>query len=214
MKLNIKHIISFFCLNFFILITVAAQDFPSELWHDGKLVLLSGDTIAGKLKYDFENDIVQVNQVNRLKTYSSRKILYFEIFDKTVESYRYFYALPFNVQANYKTPVLFEVLYEGKLSLLCREHIVTETQQPYANYNYGYYYPSGSSYSRTRLAYAYFFLNHKGDIAQYNLKKKELLDFFGNKSKQVKQYINKNNLKHDRMHDLVRITAYYNALIE
>lgn len=207
----IRHIIYFLLLNAVFISTSEAQEFPSEIWHDGKLVLLSGDTLAGKLKYDFENDIVQVNQYNRLKTYSSRKILYFEIYDKTVDSYRYFYSLPFNVHANYKTPVLFEVLYEGKLTLLCREHIVTETQQPYA-YNYGYV--PGTSYSRTRLAYAYFFLNHDGGITQYNLKKKELLDFFGNKSKQVKQYMQKNNLKYDRMSDLVRITAYYNALIE
>jgi len=190
---------------------VSAQDFPSEIWHPGKLVLLSGDTIPGQIKYDFENDIVQVNQGNRVRTFGARKILYFEILDQTVDSYRFFYALPFNVHSNYEVPILFEVLYEGKLSLLSREHIVTESQPQYA-YNYGYV--PGMNTSRTRLAYAYFFLEQDGAIEQYNLKKKELLDFFGNRSKQVKQYMKKNNLKYDRMHDLVRITAYYNALIE
>ena len=35
-----------------------SQDFPSELWHKGKLVLLSEDTVYGKIKYDLQNDAV------------------------------------------------------------------------------------------------------------------------------------------------------------
>ena len=106
--------------------TIYAQDFPSELWHNGKLVLLSEDTIVGKIKYDMQNDMVQINVRNVLQTYSARKIYYFEIFDETIKSYRHFYALPYGVQKNYEVPLIFEVLYEGKLSLLCREEIVTE----------------------------------------------------------------------------------------
>lgn len=123
-------------LYFLIQISFSAisQDFPSERWHKGKLVLLSEDTIVGKIKYDLQNDLLQVNVRNVLQTYSSRKILYFEIFDETIESYRHFYALPYNVQANYKVPLLFEVLYEGKLSLLCREEIVTESVPQYNSY--------------------------------------------------------------------------------
>ena len=41
-----------------------AQDFPSELWHKGKIVLLSEDTIIGKIKYDLQNDVIQVNVRN------------------------------------------------------------------------------------------------------------------------------------------------------
>ena len=192
-----------------------SQDFPSEMWHKGKLVLLSEDTIVGRLKYDLQNDAVQINVQNVLQTYSARKILYFEIFDETIESYRHFYALPYNVQRNYQVPLLFEVLYEGHLSLLCREEIVTESvpqynYYPYSNYGNSPYY----NQSRARLNYKYYFLDEQGGIQDYRMKKNELMKFFKKYQQQVKQYIKKNNLKHDRMRDLVRVTAYYNALLD
>lgn len=204
-------------LIFFIFISsiAFAQEFPSEIWHKGKLVLLSEDTIVGNLKYDLKNDLVQVNVQNVMQTYSARKILYFEIFDETIESYRHFYALPYQVQANYEVPILFEVLYEGKLSLLCREEIVTESAPQYNSYPYSNYY-GNSPYSQTRarLSYKYYFFDERDGIRNYNLKKSELLTFFNKNQQQVKQYIKKNNLKYDRMRDLVRITAYYNALLD
>lgn len=192
-----------------------SQDFPSELWHSGKLILLSEDTIVGKLKYDLQNNLVQINVKNVLQTYSARKILYFEIFDETIDSYRHFYALPYSVQRDYEVPLIFEVLYEGQLSLLCREEVVTESTPSYNAYPYSYY--GGNPYynqSRARLEYKYYFLDAKGGIQNYNKKKNELLTFFKKNQQQVKQYIKKNHLKHDLMRDLVRITAYYNALLD
>ena len=191
-----------------------SQDFPSELWHKGKVVLLSEDTIIGKIKYDLQNDVIQINVRNTLQTYSARKILYFEIFDETIDSHRHFYALPYSVQKNYEIPLLFEVLYEGQLSLLCREEIVTESVPQY-NYPYSYYgnSPYGNQ-KRARLNYKYYFLDERGGIQDYHLKKSELMTFFKKRHQEVKQYIKKNNLKHDRMRDLVRVTAYYNALLD
>jgi len=202
---------------FFIFISAIAyaQEFPSEIWHKGKLVLLSEDTIVGNLKYDLKNDLVQINIQNVMQTYSARKILYFEIFDETIESYRHFYALPYQVQANYEVPLLFEVLYEGKLSLLCREEIVTESVPQYNSYPYSNYYGNNPyNQSRARLSYKYYFFDERDGIRSYNMKKSELLTFFKKNQQQVKQYINKNKLKYDRMRDLVRITAYYNALLD
>ncbi|NJN25421.1 MAG: hypothetical protein HC819_05330 [Cyclobacteriaceae bacterium] len=200
---------------FVLSLPVFGQEFPSEIWHSGKLVLLSEDTITGKLKYDLENDLVQVNVRNVLQTYSARKILYFEIFDETIESYRHFYALPYQVQANYEVPLLFEVLYEGELSLLCREEIVNETVPQYNSYPYpNYYGNSPYNQSRSRLNYKYYFFNERDGIQNYNMKKNELLTFFKKNQQQVKQYIKKNKLKYDSMRDLVRITAYYNALLD
>ncbi len=207
-----------FLILFFLLSGFAgmSQDFPSELWHNGKIVLLTEDTIVGKLKYDLQNDVVQINVRNVMQTYSARKILYFELFDETIESYRHFYSLPYTVQKNYEIPLLFEVLYEGQLSLLCREEIVTENVPQYNSYPYNSYYGTNtfSGGRRARLNYKYYFFDQRAGIQDYNLKKSELMTFFRSHQQQVKQYIKKNNLKHDRMRDLVRVTAYYNALLD
>jgi len=199
-------------LFFFILLFNATvcvgQDFPSEVVHEGELVLLNGDTLRGQIKYDLENDLIQIVINETVQTYSSRKILFFSIYDKTVDMYRNFYSIPYEVQPNYEIPILFEVLYEGKLSLLAREAIVTETVPQYS-----YMYRSSVNMTRTRLDYEYYFLDDKGKFIKYNNKKVELFDIMRRKEPQIKQYIKKNRLKTDSRRDLVRITAYYNALL-
>jgi hypothetical protein len=192
-----------------------AQNFPSELWHSGVFITTDGDTIKGRIKYDMQTEAVLVETKTGIQTFSARKMHYFEIFDETIDSYRHFYALPYRVQANYEAPMIFEVLYEGHLSLLCREEIVTESVPQYNAYPYGYY-NNQFNQSRTRLNYEYYFLSQDGEgkIMNYNMKKNELFTFFGKREKDIKQYFRKNKLKHDRMRDLVRVTAYYNALLD
>jgi len=183
-----------------------SQTFPSEFWHPGKMVLINGDTISGEVKYDLETGLVQINGEGRLMTYSARKIFYFEIFDVTVENYRQFYALPYDLVNNYKTPTLFEVVYEGRVTLLAREAIVSETSNSY--------YWSGGTYSRLVLNYDYFVLRKNGEIIYYNKKLGTLLDLLKDRQREMKDYIRKNKLKTDDKSDLARIFAYYNAILD
>jgi len=200
-------------LLFLILTTLSfvafSQEFPSELLHEGKAILVNGDTLKGKIKYDLENDLIQIVVGGTIQTFSARKILYFSIFDETVEMFRTFYSIPYEVQPNYEIPLLFEVLYEGHLSLLAREAIVTETVPQYS-----YAYRSSVNMTRTKLAYDFYFLDQKGNFLKYNLKKPELYEIMSRKEPQIKSYIKKNKLKTDSRRDLVRITAYYNALLD
>ena len=187
----------------------SAQDFPSEMMHEGKVVLINGDTLKGKLKYDFENDLIQIILNGTIQTFSSRKIHFFQIYDETVDMFRNFYSIPYEVQPNYEIPLIFEVLYEGQLSLLAREQIVTETVPQYS-----YAYRSSVNMTRTRLSYDFYFLDQKGNFTKYDLKKPQLFELMSRKEPQIKSYIKKNKLKTDSRRDLVRITAYYNALLD
>ena len=183
-----------------------AQDFPSEIWHEGKAVLASGDTLRGSIKYSIENDLIQVDINNTVQTYSSRKIAYFEIFDVTVDNFRHFYALPYNISGNYKIPILFEVLYEGPMTLLARELIVLETV-PQINYSY-------RSYTRRKLTFEYYFLEQGSEIVRYNGKKNDLIYIMRKQTAHIKKFIKKNKLHYDRRNDLIKITTYYNNLLE
>jgi hypothetical protein len=205
MKLSYIFMLFVFCLAE----NTYAQYFPSEVWHDGKITLLSGEEIGGKIKYNFEADLVQVNLNNTIQTYSARKILYFEIYDQEVGRYRQFYALPYNVRPNYKVPMLFEVLYENTMTLLCRESVVQESIP-----QYGYYSYYGNRYAtRYRLAFDYYFLNHEGQIIPYSQKKDDLYSILSKDKVNLEKYVKENRLKYDRHRDLVRITAYYNSLL-
>jgi hypothetical protein len=185
-----------------------SQQFPSDLWHEGKLVLANEEVYEGSLKYDLDRGIVQVEMGEKFLTFGANSIFYFKIFDVTVEANREFYVLPYGLVTNYKAPVIFEVLVEGNISLLCRERITSKNVTA-AN---PYYY-STPTYQQDVLVYDYYFLDRQGNITPYNLKKKELLQVVVKRQSQVSEFIKKNRLKFDRRNDIVRIIAFYNALI-
>ena len=197
----------YFAAFFFLLITGIVQaQFPSELWHEGKVVLLQGDTLKGAIKYDLERDIIQLNDAKTIEAYSARKVLYFNLFDETVNRYRQFYAIPYQVTIDYKTPVLFEVLYEGKLTLLAREYIMLET----SNFSPSF---SSSSFSRPVLRYNFYFLDATGNILFYGGNKKELLAYMKKYDNEMTEYIKRNRLHYNDKNDIIQIVKYYNQLI-
>lgn len=191
----------FFCLA---LSNLQAQQWPFELWHEGKIILESGDTLRGLIKYDFHQDLVQYNfEDKRTEAFSARKVLYFEIFDNTVRKYRQIFALPYTNSSGYRAPVFFELLEEGKMTLLSRE--ILEYRSTSSPYYLG-------SFSRQVLVNKYFFLDEKGNITEFTGNKSDLLNLMGKKSDDVEKYIKANRLKYDDKYDFARIVAYYNSI--
>ncbi len=184
---------------------VQAQQWPFQLWHDGKIVLLEGDTLKGMIKYDLQQDIVQYNvaEGKKIETYTARKVLFFEIFDTSVHKYRQFFALPFSAIGTYSAPIFFELLEEGKITVLCREAL------EYRTYGSPYYY--GGSYSRQVLVNRFFFMNEKGKIEPFTGGKRALLDLMGAHADDVEKYMKSNHLNYDEKYQLARIVEYYNS---
>ena len=195
-----------------------AQEFPSQVWHPGKVFLSSGQMYEGKLKYDLEANVVLV-QGNTVETFSSASITYFEIFDEVYGGIRTFYSLPYALNSDYKTPIFFELLTEGEdITLLCREFIATDNRgfnsygmrSMYMNPMWGM--PMGMGRGFSRLDFNFYFLQDQ-KIFKYNQKKNVLLkDVMEDRSSEMKLYMRKNKLHHDKRGDLLRITAYYNQL--
>lgn len=170
------------------------------------MVTTEKDTLKGKLKYDLEANVLTAIVGDKTKSFSSHKVFYFEIFDQLLNTYRQFYSIPYKVNYDYKIPVFFELVYEGKLSLLRREQIVLQTVSSTATY-WG-----GGSATQPVIRYSYFFLDDQGTITYYSGKKKDLYRFMIKKQSQVKKFIKENKLDTDDMNDLVRITAFYNSI--
>ena len=198
--------LAFWCLCVLGLLTQVEAQFSKEVWHEGILVTTDDDTLKGLIKYDMDANVVQliINE-QKVMTFSSHKIFYFEIFDKVVKNYRQFYSIPYEVNYNYTIPIIFEVLYEAPLSLLAREAIVQETVP-----NSSVYW--GGTYTRDKLEYSFYFLDKEGNIRMYTGKRSELLAIMSKKSSEVKNYIKKNKLKTEEVRDLIRITAFYNSI--
>jgi hypothetical protein len=184
----------------------SAQEFPSELWHEGKVVLFEGDTLKGNLRYSQETDILEYVKINGSTAiaFSAKKVLYFEIFDRTSNRYREFYALPFAVTGDYETPIMFEVILAGDpITVLSRERIEYRVvNNPYS---------MAGSYNRMELVYTYYLINKKGKIQQFQGTKKDLIWMLKDKSSEVKKYIKANRLRMDRRSDFIRVIQYYNS---
>ena len=184
---------------------VHGQQFSSEVFHNGFLVTPQKDTIRGKLKYDMETNIVSMIEKGRVKTFSSHKIFYFEINDEILNTYRQFYSIPHKVNYDYKIPILFELLYEGPLSLLTREAIVQQAQASSP-------YWGGRAGTRSLVEYTFYFLDTKGDLTYFSGRKKDLLVIMREKQSEVKKFMKDNRLNSDDVRDLIRITAFYNSI--
>lgn len=195
------------CIYLCAIVQLQAQDFPSEYWHKGYAVLLKGDTVKGEIKYDLENNLIQVKTKKRLGTFSARKLLFFEFQDAISQNFRLFYALPYFTSASYSTPVLFEIMVEGPVSLLVREKLKTET------INTSPYYPS-MNYNRVVLDHDIYFLDLKGGIMKFSGKKNDAYKYFQRKEVMIRDYAKVNRLDPSELPDLIRITSYYNKLIE
>ena len=185
--------------------TAHAQQWAFESWHDGKIVLESGDTLKGLIKYDLQQDLVQYNKKGSIEAFGARKVLYVEIFDQSVNKYRQFFSLPYSATGSYRTPVFFELLSEGKITLLTRESL------EYRTYSSPYYF---GSYTRQVLVYRYFILQENGVITEFVGKKNDLLNLMGKHAKDVDEYIKVNKLKMEDPGDFTKIVAYYNSFFQ
>ncbi|HRE66405.1 MAG TPA: hypothetical protein PLM56_04705 [Cyclobacteriaceae bacterium] len=196
--------ILFFLIGSLVSGSLQAQQWAFELWHTGKVILDTGDTLRGLIKYDLDKDIIQLQANNKLESYTSRKVLLFEIFDETVKRYRNFYSLPYALAGQYKAPVFFELLQEGKLTVLCREALeYRTTSSPY--YFYG-------SYSRLVLVYKYYIMKENGEIEEFRGKKNDWLEFMRGKTDEVENFTKQNRLNFDDKYELSRIIEHYNSL--
>ena len=192
-----------------------AQQFPSDLWHPGLLVTNQGDSIKGNLKYDFENQSIQLDDGETLKAFNVNNLFFFEIYDETIRDHRQFYSLMYEVGYEYSIPVLFEMIINGKLSLLLRERIVSEsTQSSFPSY-YAYSmmprFSNNSGYVN-KIKYDYFFLDNDGNILKFKGKKKELYNLMNDQYEKVKSYISNNKINLKRMSDLARVVSFYNQI--
>ncbi len=183
-----------------------AQEFSALRWHEGLLVTADQDTLRGKLKYDLQANTVQISTNTQIKALSSFKVFYFEIYDDVYENYRQFYSIPYQARTGYNAPVLFELLYEGGLSLLAREKIVL------SNNSSGNPFWSSAQYPQHKLDYDFFFLDKKGNITYFSGSKNDLYRIMSRKQSDVKNFIKKNRLRTDEMQDLIRITSFYNSI--
>ncbi|HCW09224.1 MAG TPA: hypothetical protein DGG95_17850 [Cytophagales bacterium] len=127
----------------------------------------------------------------------------FEIFDNTYKRYRTFYSLPYSPSGGYKSPVFFESVAEGKITVLSRERI------EYRSYSTPYGF--GSYSSRMVLVDNYFILKENGDIEPFSGRKNDWYDLMASHENQVHDFVKENRLDFEKKYQLKQIIEYYNS---
>ena len=190
---------------------------PSKKWHDGEIYLNDNTVIRGKIKYDIPRDIVQVELGDKIKTYSAKLVARFSFIQGNIGVKRNFFTLPYSERFGYKeVPKFFEVITEGKMTLLAREYIAvrtTGTRGPYDRFS-----TSRAGGPRTLnyayIAYNMFLLDHEGNMMPYNGRRKELYRILEEgDSADLKKFAKSNRLKLEKLRDVAKLVAHYNTLI-
>jgi hypothetical protein len=188
-----------------------AQQLSRDFWHDGEVNLFSGETLKGKLRYDLENDNIQLQYGGTIKSYSAFQVESFQFFDEIMKMPRSFYALPYTKSGDYETPTFFELFTEGFLTLLNREMITYRTTYPAGFWGWGYRPMMGASIPV--LEDAYYILEMKNEkVIKVTDIKKQLNELMGDKAQEVESFVNANRIRVDRRGDLVRLFDFYNSL--
>jgi hypothetical protein len=187
---------------------VASQDLPNEMWHPGMIVLDSEDTLRGEIQYDFESNLLQYSQDKRIRTFTSQNVLYFSFHCQFFKRFRYVYSLPYQLKGRMNVPIFFEILAEGRITLMSREYVITESNNRFGNPMYS----SRAFSSREILTYDYYLLTENGDINRFSEKKKDLYPYFGRLEEKMKDYVKENRLHTDKQADLIKIIDHFNQI--
>lgn len=197
-----------------------AQEFPGDQWHQGEAILKDKTSISGMINYDLEREAIIVKVGERMETYSAHLVMQFSIIQEGDERLRRFYSLPYVSQKGYKTiPRFFEVIIEGKMTLMAREFIDQITtgsgrRSTYNRYNnYPMSSPTNQMYTRRFLSYKMFFLDHTGKMTDHTGRKKDIYNVLTESTHELKKYVKTNRLKIDNLVDVAKLVAHYNTLI-
>lgn len=185
-----------------------AQTFPKDVWHEGEITLFNGENMTGWVKYNLDNDNVQVRLANgATKSYGSRTVESFEFTDAIVRLYRTFFTLPYERKVGYETPTFFELLTDGKLALLNREEVIMRMMPVYG------YVGMGNMFTDVPVLTDnfYFLIKNEQKVVKFGEKREQILELMKDKSEKITDYLSKNAVDFGKRRDLMALVDFYNA---
>ena len=183
------------------------QTLSKDVWHEGEVNLFSGETLHGKLRYDLDNDNVQLQTQGILKSFNAFQVESFFFFDQVQKQPRHFYTLPYTKVGKYESPTFFELFTEGEVSLLNREVI-----------NYRYLTPTG--YWATRVSVGnvavpevedVYYVLVREKVTKLDSPKSQLQELLKDREQEVEQFVQKKRLGYSKRPDLISIVEFYNS---
>ncbi len=186
---------------------VSGQKFSKDYWHNGEVDLASGETVNGKIRYNLDDDQIQVLIQNTVKSYTPQRVKAFQFVDELEGVNRYFFSLPFQDQENYTRYQFFELLSEGPVSLLSREKVVERIQT-----HMDPFWVGGMNMRVVYLMDNYYLMNENGDIRSCDAKVDALMRFMEDQKENVRNFVKSNKLNLEDRADMIRAVDFYNSV--
>ncbi len=208
---------------------LGAQNFPQNQWHLGEIHLINDTYVRGKVKYDLEHDVIQLDKDGRIETFSAKQVISFSLtaaprkLRGKVEgrTERYFFSFPYTNKVGHKRPRFFEVIVEGKATLLAREYIATVTNNAGQRWGRARNARFGGIQGRSRIptnntrrvmAHKMFLASLDGTIRELPNKRKDILYMFRDHQSDMKAFMKDERLRTDRLIDMARFFTHCNGL--
>lgn len=180
-----------------------AQRFAPDYWHNGGIVFNSGDTLKGDLFYSLSENTVQLEDNSKRHFFNAFKLnaIYFE--NALDSSFRVFHVYDYKLTNGYNRPQFFELLYQDSLvSLLGRERLMFLGKASGA----------GFGTDGVQMGFDYYLKFSSGNIIFLPSKKKDFINCFPDKQKQLQDFIKEKKIDYHSLEDVKSVVAFYNLI--
>jgi hypothetical protein len=189
---------------------VVGDTYLDENWRVSTVVLYENDKVIEgyPARYDIAANELEFNAKNGVKVLNGDKVKSFVWIDSqtNLPSY-YISAKEFKNKDNVPLLGFFEVLVDGTMPLLKKTKVVVKKADYNAALNVG------SRDDKILKNEELFYVKDK-QVFKLPSSGKKMLALFGDKSSDIKKYIDENNLSLSKEGDLIAVFESYNALVK
>lgn len=186
--------------------TVQSMSSPINqgFWCPGSVTLENRQVVTGEVSYDLKFNAVQVRHDGVVRTYTAEKIAHFDLFDQVKHRNRHYVAIDHPVEEGYRRKTFFEVLTDGKMTILRKTKYV---RRPRVTEDFR----APHIYLNAVCKHTYYVFND-GEFFEIDDFKEQVLPLMSRHEDLVKDYIEQCRLKLRKVHEQMRVVHLYNQL--
>ncbi len=147
------------------------------------------------------------NADGKLKTWSAAQVAAFRFTDKKTKQLRFFQTIKQLNRNGIKVPVMYERIYQGKLSILRRDLLYRVNSGVYVQD-----FLAQIPFSYKVQDFNHYVLDRKGNIRFFEPTEKSVTAILSKKESQIKAYIKEHKIKFKTTADLISLFQYYDTL--
>ncbi|MEO0333979.1 MAG: hypothetical protein AAF223_20280 [Bacteroidota bacterium] len=199
-----KYIICLLFLSITVQLVKAANLPQYGVWCTGKVTLDNDVVLEGKISYDLKFEALQVKTGDLVRTYTAENIVDFEIFDPIKYRHRKYVAVDHSMKEGYKRKTFFEVLSDGKITVLRkskyvrRPRVTEEFRAPHIYLN--------------AVCRHTYYVYHQEKFTEIEDFQTQVMPLMTSYQQEVNNYVQKCRLKLKEIHEQMRVINLYNQL--